>query len=158
MDIAKGALAAGVGLAVAGRAGGFALGLAAVLGHTFPLYRKKGGKGIATAGGWLLVMYPLPALILAPIWLIVVGITRKASLGSIVITVLFPVLAALFGYSWVEVGMLCAVAVFVLVRHAGNIRRLVRHEEHDLFARAKDVPTPPTQSAGDDEGPASRTA
>jgi glycerol-3-phosphate acyltransferase PlsY len=156
MDIAKGAIAAAVGLAVAGRAGGFALGLAAVLGHTFPLYRKKGGKGIATAGGWLLVMYPMPALVLAPVWLAVVAITRKASLGSIVITALFPVLAAVFGASWVEVALLCVVAVFVLVRHAGNIARLVRHQEHDLFARAEPPGAPP--EGRQEDPPASQTA
>src|ERR1700750_877256 len=46
-DFAKWATAAGAGMALGGRAGAFALGVAAIVGHTFPLYRK-GGKGIAT--------------------------------------------------------------------------------------------------------------
>ena len=50
MDFAKGALAAGVGLAIDGRPGAFVLGAAAIVGHTFPLYRK-GGKGVAAGGG-----------------------------------------------------------------------------------------------------------
>ena len=50
MDFAKGALAAGVGLAVGGRPGAFVLGAAAIIGHTFPLYRK-GGKGVAAGAG-----------------------------------------------------------------------------------------------------------
>ena len=59
-DFAKGALASGVGLAVAGRGGAFALGIAAVLGHMFPVTRRfKGGKGVATAGGMLVVLYPV---------------------------------------------------------------------------------------------------
>ena len=66
MDFAKGALAAGVGLAVDGRPGAFVLGVAAVVGHTFPLYRK-GGKGVAAAGGMLVVLFPL----------IVVGLARR---------------------------------------------------------------------------------
>ena len=135
MDVAKGAAVAGVGLAVGGRAGAHALGLAAVLGHTFPLYRRKGGKGVAAAGGWLLVTFPVVAVVLAAVWVLVVAATRKASLGSIVITVLFPPFAALLGYRGVEVALLCAIAVFVLVRHAGNISRLVHRREHDLFAR-----------------------
>jgi glycerol-3-phosphate acyltransferase PlsY len=126
---------AGDGLAVGGRAGAHALGLAAVLGHTFPLYRRKGGKGVAAAGGWLLVTFPVVAVVLAAVWVLVVAATRKASLGSIVITVLFPPFAALLGYRGVEVALLCAIAVFVLVRHAGNISRLVHRREHDLFAR-----------------------
>src|SRR3954449_13578298 len=46
IDFAKGAIAAGIGMATYGRVGAFAMGAAAVLGHTFPLYRK-GGKGVA---------------------------------------------------------------------------------------------------------------
>src|SRR6478609_7976883 len=58
-DFAKGAIASGVGLAVAGRGGAFTLGIAAVVGHMFPVTRRlKGGKGVATAGGMLIVLYP----------------------------------------------------------------------------------------------------
>ena len=65
-DFAKGAIASGVGLAVAGRGGGFALGIAAVIGHMFPVTRRfKGGKGVATAGGMLVVLYPVIVLVLA---------------------------------------------------------------------------------------------
>ena len=71
-------------------------------------------------------------------WILVVAVTRKASLGSIVITALFPALAALFGYAGVEVGLLCVVAAFVLVLHAGNIRRLLQRREHDLFGAPAD--------------------
>src|SRR3954469_14713429 len=70
IDIAKGAGSAGVGLAVAGRPGAWLLGFAAVVGHTFPLYRK-GGKGVATAGGALIVLYPLIALVLGTLWFLV---------------------------------------------------------------------------------------
>jgi len=138
MDVAKGALAAGVGLAAGGRVGASVLGLAAVLGHTFPLYRRKGGKGVATAGGWLLVTFPEVALISLGVWLLVVVLTRKASIGSILITALFPVLAAAFGYAGVEVGFLGVVAVFVLFLHKGNITRLLRRQEHDLFGSPAD--------------------
>src|SRR3989304_7151524 len=57
MDFGRGAAAAAVGLLAVGRAGAFALGLAAVLGHTLPLLRK-GGKGVAGAGGMLGVPDP----------------------------------------------------------------------------------------------------
>ena len=50
LDFAKGAVASAIGMTVAGRGGAYALGIAAVVGHTFPLLRK-GGKGVAAAGG-----------------------------------------------------------------------------------------------------------
>ncbi len=78
-DVTKGALAAGGGLAVGGRPGAYVLGLAAVVGHTFPLYRK-GGKGVAAAGGTLLVLYPLITLGVAATWLVVAArCTRRRS-------------------------------------------------------------------------------
>ncbi|HET9729822.1 MAG TPA: glycerol-3-phosphate acyltransferase [Acidimicrobiia bacterium] len=131
IDLAKGALAAGVGLAVGGRAGAAALGMAAVVGHTFPLYRK-GGKGVAAAGGALLVLYPLIGLALAPVWVLVARVLHKASVASLLITIAFPVLVALFGYDDWEIVMVSALALLVIARHAGNIRRLLRHEEIDL--------------------------
>lgn len=134
LDFAKGALAAGVGHAVGGRPGAFVLGAAAVIGHTFPLYRK-GGKGVATAGGMLLVLYPLIVLGLAVVWLVGARVLHKASIASLVVTILFPVSAAVFGYAWWEVGVLGGLAVLVIVRHAGNIRRLLRREEMDLGSR-----------------------
>ena len=131
MDFAKGAIATGVGLAVADRPGAFVLGTAALLGHVFPLYRK-GGKGIATAAGMLVVLYPLIVVGLAVVWFVVARVFKKSSLASLVITVLFPVTAALAGYDLWEVLALAALAVLVVVRHAANIRRLIRHEEMGL--------------------------
>jgi glycerol-3-phosphate acyltransferase PlsY len=131
MDFTKGALAAGVGLAVGGRPGAFVLGAASVVGHTFPLYRR-GGKGVAAAAGMLVVLFPLIVLGLAIVWVLVARVLKKASLASLLVTVLFPVTAALTGYDLWEVLVLAALAVLVVVRHAANIRRLVRHEEIDL--------------------------
>ena len=131
MDFAKGLVAAGAGLAVGGRPGAYVLGIAAVVGHTFPLYRK-GGKGVACAGGMLVVLFPLIVLGLLVVWLVVARVLGKASLASLIIAVLFPVAAALMGYEWWEVAVLGALAVLVIARHAGNIRRLLRREEMDL--------------------------
>ena len=59
LDVLKGALAAGVGLAVDGHRGAYILGVAAVLGHMFPVTRRfKGGRGVATGGGVMLVHLP----------------------------------------------------------------------------------------------------
>jgi glycerol-3-phosphate acyltransferase PlsY len=133
-DFAKGALAAGVGLAVGGRPGAFALGIAAIVGHTFPLYRK-GGKGVATAAGALLVLYPYIVLGLAVVWFVVARVLHKASLASLLGVVLFWVAALVTGHAAWEMVLLSALAILVITRHFGNIRRLLRRQENDLGAR-----------------------
>ncbi len=133
MDFAKGAAATGVGLAVAGRAGAFALGAAAILGHTFPLLRR-GGKGVAAAGGMLVVLYPFIAVGVGVVWLVVARLLKKASLASLLVTTASPVLVAVTGYGIRETAVIAALSAFLIVRHAGNIRRLIRHEEADLSA------------------------
>ena len=64
LDVAKGAIAAGVGLLVAdGHVGAYVLGIAAIIGHTFPVTRHfKGGRGVATGAGVLLVIFPVLTL------------------------------------------------------------------------------------------------
>src|SRR3954453_19081911 len=96
-DFAKGAIAAGGGMVIGGRAGACVLGVAAVIGHTLPLYRK-GGKGVATAGGALVVLYPLIVLGLAVVWFVVARLLHKASLASLLGAALFPIAAAVMGY------------------------------------------------------------
>jgi glycerol-3-phosphate acyltransferase PlsY len=133
LDFSKGAIAAGVGMLVGGRAGACALAVAAVVGHTFPIYRK-GGKGVATAGGALVVLYPLIVVGLGVVWFVVARVLHKASLASLLTTVLFPVAVGVFGYDVWEIVVVAALAVLVIIRHLGNIRRLLRRQEIDLGA------------------------
>ncbi len=135
-DFAKGALAAGVGYAVEGRRGAFILGVAAVLGHTFPLYRK-GGRGVAAAGGVLVVLYPVIALSLAIVWILIARVMHKASLASLLVAVAFPVAVVLTGHELWEDVVVSALGVLIIARHAANIRRLVRGQENDLDARSQ---------------------
>ncbi len=135
-DFSKGAVAAGAGLALDGRAGAYALGIAAVLGHMLPATRRfKGGKGVATAGGALVVLFPWIVLMLGVAWFFVARVLRRASIASIVGAVAFPVAVALGGYDWLEVGVISALAVLVIARHAANLRRLLRGEEPTLETR-----------------------
>jgi glycerol-3-phosphate acyltransferase PlsY len=132
-DFVKGALAGGAGLAVGGRPGAYTLGVAAVIGHTFPMLRK-GGKGVAAAGGMLVVLFPVLVAPLAAVWGLIAKGLHKASVASLVITVAFPALVAVLRYEWWETTLLSVVAVLLVARHASNIRRLIHHEEHDLIA------------------------
>ena len=134
LDFSKGALAAGAGMLVGGRPGAFALGVAAVVGHTLPLYRK-GGKGVATAGGALVVLYPLIVVGLAVVWFVIARLLHKASLASLLATVLFPVAVVALHYDTWEIVVVAALAVLVIARHVGNIRRLLRRQEIDLDTR-----------------------
>jgi glycerol-3-phosphate acyltransferase PlsY len=133
LDFSKGAIAAGAGYLIGGRGGACALGVAAVIGHTFPIYRK-GGKGVAAAGGALVVLYPLIVVGLAVVWFVVARLLHKASLASLLTTVLFPVAVGVLGYDVWEIVVVAALAVLVIIRHLGNIRRLLRRQEIDLGA------------------------
>jgi glycerol-3-phosphate acyltransferase PlsY len=131
LDFAKGALAAGAGLAIGGRAGACILGVAAVVGHTYPLYRK-GGKGVAAAGGALVVLYPVVVIGLGVFWFLIARVLHKASLASLLATTLFPGAVLVLGYDLWEVAVVGCLALLVVVRHTANIRRLFRREEIDL--------------------------
>jgi glycerol-3-phosphate acyltransferase PlsY len=135
-DFSKGTLAAGVGLAAGGRVGAYVLGIAAVLGHVFPVTRRfKGGKGVATASGALVVLFPSIVAGLAVLWFVLARVLKRASVASIVCTLAFLVLAIAAGYDWIEVAVLGALAVVIVGRHAANLRRLVRGEEPQLPTR-----------------------
>lgn len=133
LDVGKGALAAGVGLALDGHRGAYILGVAAVLGHVFPVTRRfKGGRGVATAGGVLVVLFPLTSVILAIVWFAIARGLKKASVASLVCAILFPIIVAVRGGSTLDIAVTCGLAAIVVVRHLANLRRLVRGEEPGL--------------------------
>jgi acyl phosphate:glycerol-3-phosphate acyltransferase len=132
-DFAKGAIATGAGLWIGGRPGAYVLGVAAVLGHMFPLYRK-GGKGVAAGGGMLMVLYPFITVGLLVVWLIVARALHKASLASLLVTIAFPIAVALTSYEVWEDVVVSALALLIVARHVPNIRRLVRRQEIDIDA------------------------
>ena len=79
------------------------LGVAAIVGHMLPVTRRfKGGRGVATGGGVLLVLYPLLVLALVVVWLVLARVTHKASVASIVVAIVFPIAVALAGVTWWE--------------------------------------------------------
>ncbi len=133
LDMLKGVVAALVGLWLGGRAGGHALGLAAVVGHVFPVTRRfRGGKGVASAGGVTLTLHPIVGLCVLAIWFGLSRITRKAAIASIVAVVATPIGVAISGRPAWEVVTMAGLAALLIVRHAGNIKRMVRREELSL--------------------------
>jgi glycerol-3-phosphate acyltransferase PlsY len=136
-DLCKGAAAAGAGLATGNRAIGVACGLAAVVGHILPATRGfRGGKGVATAAGMTLVLLPLPALVLAVVWLGAAKLSGTASVASIVIAAGLPLAAVVVDRPIGEVVAFAACAALVVVRHRSNIDRLRRGAEPTLAGGA----------------------
>ena len=113
-------------------------GIAVVIGHTFPIFFGfKGGKGVATSLGVLLVMNPLIGGICLVFALVVMALTRMVSLGSIMAAILFPVLTIFItdsyiadGYNYIIFGI--AMAVLVIFNHRSNIKRLYNGQENKL--------------------------
>lgn len=130
LDALKGAMPALAGLAVDTRPGAYVLVSAAVLGHMFPATRRfRGGKGVATMAGAMLVLHPLTWLVLLAVWMIVRKITGKASLASLAITIGLPIGLAVSGVRAWEIASVVALCVLVLVRHTDNIKRLLMRRE-----------------------------
>lgn len=133
-DILKGSLSVALGWFVAGdRVSMLAFGCAyaAVIGHTFPITRGfKGGKGVATGGGSMYVLYPLMSLVLCSSWFVIRKITGKSSVASLAITIAVPVYVVIFRDAWWELAATLGLVALVIIRHLPNIRRLRSNEEH----------------------------
>ena len=108
-----------------------AVGLAAILGHSYSIFlRGRGGKGVATSLGAALAISPLAALCGAGLYVVMLALFRISSVGSLLGVWAFP--AALFIVGPVrpaDLAFAVATALIVTIRHRENIRRLVRGEE-----------------------------
>ncbi|NWF99385.1 MAG: glycerol-3-phosphate 1-O-acyltransferase PlsY [Thermoanaerobaculaceae bacterium] len=112
-----------------------AAGVAAVLGHCFPVWlRFSGGKGVATAAGVYLTLALPAALAAAAVWVVVLVVFRIVSVASVVAAAAFPALVYLLGQpSLAEMAITVVAAAVIILRHHANIRRLVRGEEPRLW-------------------------
>lgn len=112
-------------------------GTAAVLGHNFPVWLGfKGGKGVASAFGFILVISPTVALLALETWLIFAFAFRYSSLSAIAAATLTPVYAYFFAGE-IEAVFFTAIAVLVLVRHHANIARLIKGTESKISFKKK---------------------
>ncbi len=118
------------------------LGLAAVVGHIFPIWAEfRGGKGIATLFGMILGIQPLAAVSLVGVFLLILFVTRYVSLSSITASIAFPLLI-LFIFHEPEVSyklFAIATACLVVLTHHKNIGRLLSGNESKvpLFRKKK---------------------
>src|SRR5256714_13914123 len=108
------------------------LGLAAVLGHIFPIWAEfRGGKGVATLFGMVLGIQPNVALCCIGVFVLVLYLTRWVSLSSILASIAFPVfILVIFNVEETLYRIFAiAVALLVLLTHQKNIGRLLRGDE-----------------------------
>src|SRR3954468_24905648 len=111
------------------------LGLAAVVGHIFPLWAGfRGGKGVATLFGMIVAIQPLVAVCCVGVFMLVLYLTRFVSLSSILASVAFAVFI-LYIFDAKETlyrGFAIAVALMVVLTHQKNITRLLRGSENKV--------------------------
>ena len=128
-DMLKGTAGVLAGGTIAGGTGALLGGLAAFLGHLFPLWIGfKGGKGVATYIGVLAGVFWPAALVFCATWLVIAVLSRYSSLSALTASVIAPV--ALLALGRVPEALLFALmSAIVIARHHENIRRLLRGEE-----------------------------
>jgi acyl phosphate:glycerol-3-phosphate acyltransferase len=113
------------------------VGVSAILGHNFSLFLGfKGGKGVATSFGVLLIYTPKTALITFIIWLVAVFFTKYSSMGAIVSFILLPANIIIFDYETKKLLITILISLFILIRHKDNITRLMNGSEKKIGQRA----------------------
>jgi len=151
LDALKGAVATGwlpllavlqVGLASDASAVlyGSVVGLfSALIGHSFSCFTGfRGGKGVATAAGGLLVLMPIVTLIAALVWVVSFYSTRYVSLASILAAVSLPIAGFFRHLPLVVLILAVVIALFVVIRHRTNIQRLLNGAEN-RFVKKNDA-------------------
>ncbi len=141
LDFLKGTLAAGWPLIAAlpeqaALAGAIAGLVAAILGHSYSIFlRGKGGKGVATTMGGLIVIMPVAVAIGIGVWMVTFFTTRFVSLASILFAASLPVSTWFLLQSPLLTGLGIALAVLITFRHRANIQRLLNGTENRFVRR-----------------------
>jgi acyl phosphate:glycerol-3-phosphate acyltransferase len=114
-------------------------GLGVVIGHNYPFWLKfKGGKGMAATGGVMASLDPLIIPIGLPMFVLAILITKYVSVGSLVISVLFPIWIAIRHPG--DLHMLIIALLFMalaFIKHRGNIQRILNGTENKIGQRVK---------------------
>ncbi len=134
IDVAKGASSVVLAARVTtGSAGPVAAGVAAIIGHVYPVWlRFQGGKGVATACGVFWTLAPVATAIAASVFLLVVWMTRYVSLGSVIATAVLPPIAWITNEPIPVIAGSVLAALLIIQRHRGNLARLQQGTERRL--------------------------
>lgn len=112
-------------------------GVAAIIGHVWPVFASfRGGRGVLAGAGALVGLNPLAAIAVIPVMLVCVGLTRYVSLGSIMTAfaagVVFVLLAAFDMHTWAYAAAAVAGSTLIIVLHHDNIGRLLAGTERKI--------------------------
>jgi glycerol-3-phosphate acyltransferase PlsY len=111
----------------------YAAGLAAVIGHCYPVFHKfKGGKGIATGLGVMIFTVPLVALIDLAAWALITKLTKVASIASLTVVAITIPLVIWQGVSGMALVWFLLTVTLVVWRHRGNIERMLHGSEEKV--------------------------
>jgi glycerol-3-phosphate acyltransferase PlsY len=136
-DVGKGVAAVLIARALFGETAAALAGGAAFLGHLFPVWLKfQGGKGVATFFGVMLAVAWPVGVLAALTWLAVAALMRISSLAALVATAAAPLYAVATDQIGAVTGLALFMAALVYVRHAANIRRLLKGEEPKIGKKA----------------------
>jgi len=148
LDSGKGAIAVALGWSLFGNEAGLIAGLAAALGHCFPVWlRFKGGKGVATALGTLVAGSFVVGLLACLSWLAIAKLFRISSVAGMGSAILAPVYALILSQRSILDGTLASpqqaefaalIALLVVFRHHANIRRLLSGTEPRIGEKKQD--------------------
>jgi glycerol-3-phosphate acyltransferase PlsY len=133
VDLAKGFVPALVGLLVWSPYVGASAGLAAVLGHCYPVYHRfRGGKGVATAGGAVLAVAPPVMVAMVIVYGVALALSRISAVGSLAAAVVTIPALMLAGQTRGTVAWFALMMVLIVFRHRSNLSRLRSGTENRL--------------------------
>lgn len=105
-----------------------------VLGHVFPIFAGfKGGKGVATSLGALIVIIPAGVTVSLIVWILVLIVFRYASLASISAAIALPAICWGLTTPLAFTAAASINAVIIILKHTGNIKRLITGTENKVF-------------------------
>lgn len=134
-DVLKGIVAVLIGKMLCGEMGGYLAGVFVIIGHNWPVFLQfKGGKGVATTAGVMLIISPFVCFICLIIGLTIVFFTRMVSLGSIIGMSLAPIVILIFVRPFnIQLFIFCLFVVSMSIyRHKENIKRILNGKENKL--------------------------
>lgn len=135
-DLLKGMIGVYLGMLLVGTSTAMIIGgIVAIIGHSLSLFLKfKGGKGVATGLGVIIMLMPIVSAIVFIIWLVIAMISKYVSLASIIAAICVPIFAFVLGMPFEFVAFGVVAAVFVIYRHKSNIGRLMNGTENKIKA------------------------
>ncbi|WP_379162302.1 glycerol-3-phosphate 1-O-acyltransferase PlsY [Paenibacillus sp. sgz5001063] len=116
-----------------------ACGIAAIIGHNWPLYfHFRGGKGIATTIGVMATLCFWPAVIAGIVAIVAIVITKYVSLGSLLFVALTPVILLFSDFTTPELWGSLIIALFAFWRHRSNIVKISQGRENKIGSKVKE--------------------